>query len=79
MYLGAMFGLNGNAFAGAGGNNHAFVAALDLNPTQIRIGDMIARSPDKKSGKKKNEPQIAFCEDGNIYIEPVSKKILNNI
>ena len=71
--------LNGNAFAGAGGNNHAFVAALDLNQTQIRIVDMIARSPDKKSGKKKNEPQIAFCEDGNIYIEAISRESLSDI
>lgn len=72
--------LCGNAFAGAGGNSHAFVAALDMDPTQIRICDSIARSPDNKSKKKKvSEPQIAFCEDGNIYIETISRDSLNDI
>ncbi len=72
--------LCGNAFAGAGGNIHAFVAALDMDPTQIRICDSIARSPDKKSKKKKvSEPQIAFCEDGNIYIESISRESLDDI
>jgi len=29
--------------------------------------------------KDSNELQIAVAREGNIYIEPVSKKILNNI
>ena len=51
-----------------------------MDPTQIRICDSIARSPDKKSKKKKvSEPQIAFCEDGNIYIESISRESLDDI
>ena len=84
--------LKGNAYAGASGNDQAFVAALDMDPIQIRIGDVIARSADKtasdrallgkKRGKKKPEaaePQVAVVKDGNIYIEPITKGLLNSI
>lgn len=71
--------LKGNAFAGATGNTNSFVVALDMSPTQIRIADVIARSPDKPVKEEKKEPKIAFLEDGNIYIEPLNKNILNDI
>lgn len=71
--------LKGNAFAGASGNTNAFVIALDMRPTQIRIADMIARSPDKPVKDANKEAKIAFLEDGNIYIEPLNKNILNDI
>ena len=78
--------------AGCDGDDHAFVAALDMQPMQIRIGKHIARSADGEPEKKKklfgrsknndNQPmeaQIAFVEDENIYIEPISKALLNEI
>ncbi len=71
--------LKGNAFAGACGNTNAFVVALDMRPTQIRIADTIARSPDKPVKDAEREAKIAFLEDGNIYIEPLNKNILNDI
>lgn len=71
--------LKGNAFAGATGNTNSFVVALDMNPTQIRIADVIARSPDKPVKEEIKEAKIAFLEDGNIYIEPLNKNILNDI
>jgi septum site-determining protein MinC len=71
--------LKGNAFAGATGNTNSFVVALDMNPMQIRIADTIARSPDKPVKDDVKEPKIAFLEDGNIYIEPLNKSILNDI
>ena len=77
--LGAM---RGNAFVGAAGNESAFVAALSMDPMQIRIGDVIARSSDKGQAKKKKTedvPKIAYVEDGNIYIEPITKDVLNDI
>lgn len=39
--------LKGTVYAGGAGNENSFVAALCMNPVQIRIGDVIARSPDK--------------------------------
>ena len=72
--------LHGNAFAGAGGSKNAFVAALNMNPTQIRIGDSIARAQDSNGKMPKNTgPMIAFHENGNIYIEPISREALNDI
>ncbi len=81
--------LKGNAYAGANGNEQAFVAALVMDPIQIKIGDVIARSADKVQGEKKRrkkhtvdyetDPQVAIVKDGNIYIEPITKGLLNNI
>jgi septum site-determining protein MinC len=71
--------LKGNAFAGATGNTNSFVVALDMSPTQIRIADTIARSPDKPVKQEVREAKIAFLEEGNIYIEPLNKNILQDI
>ncbi|NLL01355.1 MAG: septum site-determining protein MinC [Clostridiales bacterium] len=71
--------LKGNAFAGATGNTNSFVVALDMRPTQIRIADVIARSPDKPVKDATKEAKIAFLEDNNIYIEPLNKNVLNDI
>lgn len=79
--------LKGNAYAGANGNELAFVAALDMDPVQIKIGDVIGRSADKTGNDKKKkrqqtppaEPQVAIVKDGNIYIEPITKGLLNSI
>jgi len=71
--------LKGNVFAGASGNTNAFVVALDMDPVQIRIADIIGRSPDKKNKNAVKEAKIAFVEDGNIYVEPINKSILNDI
>ena len=35
--------LKGNIFAGVDGNENAFVVALEMNPMQIKIADVIAR------------------------------------
>ena len=81
--LGALLG---NVYAGAGGNENAFVMALELDPVQIRIADTIARAPDKvgkalwkREKEKAKEPKIAFRSEGNIFIEPVSRTVLNDI
>ncbi len=70
--------LLGNAYAGASGRANCFVVALQMNPTQIRIGDVIARSPDEKQ-KTTLETKIAFSQEGNIYIEPLDRNVLNDI
>ena len=81
--LGSLFG---SVYAGAGGNENAFVMALDLDPVQIRIADTIARAPDKvgkmlwkREKEQTKEPKIAFRSGDNIFIEPVSRTVLNDI
>lgn len=71
--------LKGTVYAGAAGNESAFVAALSMNPMQIRIGDVIARSSDEHKKKQDGEPKISFVENGSIYIEPITKEVLNDI
>ncbi|ROR29143.1 septum site-determining protein MinC [Mobilisporobacter senegalensis] len=71
--------LKGNVFAGATGNEKSFVVALDMNPVQIRIADVIARAPDKPVKNSVKETKIAFVEDGNIYIEPLDKNVIGEL
>ena len=79
--------LKGSIYVGAGGNENTFVAALSMDPMQIRIADHIARnsdSPEKKKKPKKKDrqeeqPMIAYVDAGNIYIEPITKEVLTDI
>lgn len=80
--------LKGTVYAGSDGNDKAFVVALDMNPMQIRIGNIIARAPDRSKPKtgflkhhtqQEAEAKIAFVEDHNIYIEAISRSVLNDI
>ena len=43
--------LRGIVHAGAGGNVRAIVAALDMEPTQLRIADVVTTSPDPEPGQ----------------------------
>lgn len=74
--------LLGTVHAGCDGNYNSFVIALDMRPTQIRIGELIARSADKKGGKllpSKKKPEIAYSSEGNIYIEEITREVINEI
>lgn len=70
--------LKGYVHAGSDGSRNACVVALNMQPTQIRIDQIIARSPDKFS-KKKTEPQIAFLEDKRIIIDYIHKNLYKHI
>ncbi|HSH36015.1 septum site-determining protein MinC [Schnuerera sp.] len=61
--------LRGVAHAGIDGNYKAIVAAYDLQPTQLRIANIIGRQPDGDiitSGL----PEVAKIYDGEVLIEP---------
>jgi septum site-determining protein MinC len=60
--------LRGTAHAGALGDEDAVVCALDLAPTQLRIGGRITRSPDDR--RRKARPETARVRDGQIIAEP---------
>lgn len=61
--------LKGLAHAGIGGNHEAIVAAYNLQPTQLRIGDIIVRPPDEEV-KTYKMPEIAKIRNGKVIIEP---------
>ncbi len=82
--------LKGNACAGMNGDQSCFIFALDMQPIQLQIGDVIAKSPDKvKDGRhlfKKEKtvqgaysPQIAVAREGTIYVEPMTKGCLDKL
>lgn len=61
--------LRGIAHAGSDGNRNAIVSAYDLQPTQLRIADLIARSPDDEIIQNSKWPEIAKIEDDEVVIE----------
>lgn len=69
--------LRGVAHAGCDGNRDAIVSAYDLQPTQLRIADLIARSPDGEVIKSSRWPEIAKIEGDEVVIETYLPK--NNL
>lgn len=63
--------LRGVAHAGFGGNLEAQILAINLRPTQLRIGDLIARSPDGGQPPLSKFPEKAVVEHGEIHVLPL--------
>ena len=62
MILGA---LKGNAQAGCMGDRNCFIFALDMQPIQIQIGDLIAKSPDKAGTETSYTPPVKDTGSGS--------------
>lgn len=63
--------LRGLVHAGAGGDVTAVVCALDLQPTQLRIAEQIAITPQRKG---KPQPEMAYLREGQVIAEPWNAK-----
>ena len=61
----------GFVHAGAFGDESAYVVADRLMPMQIRIADVIARSPDNM--EKAQQAERASIKDGHIVFEPIMR------
>lgn len=61
--------LRGVAHAGKDGDLNAIVACYNLQPTQLRISDKIARSPDNGVVSSRT-PEVAKIKDEEVVIEP---------
>jgi septum site-determining protein MinC len=70
--------LRGVVHAGSGGNSRAIVAALDMEPTQLRIADVMTIGPDPRPGQPgkwfwrrsaTKRPEIARIVDDAIALE----------
>ncbi len=73
-------GLYGEAYAGASGEANHFVVALDMSPTKLKISDSTSTISNKNSIwkiKSKMDPKIAYMRNDHIYIEPLTKELLN--
>ncbi|MFP4016941.1 MAG: septum site-determining protein MinC [Halanaerobiales bacterium] len=61
--------LRGVVHAGAAGSNESQIIALKLQPTQLRIGNVISRSPDELKDIEPATPERAYVKDGAIIVE----------
>jgi septum site-determining protein MinC len=61
--------LRGMVHAGADGNREAFIYALNLRPTQIRISEVIARMPEDEADDSSLRPVLATVRDNSIEVE----------
>lgn len=62
--------LKGVAHAGATGNREAMVSAYHLAPTQLRIADLVTRSPEEQ--EEWRGPECARIKDGRLVVESIS-------
>ena len=71
-------GLYGEAYAGASGESGHFVAALEMSPEKLKIGDFRYRQKEKTRWgiKPKIQPKIAYVKDNKIVSEPITKELL---
>ena len=58
--------LRGIAHAGAGGNRECLIMSLQMEPTQLRIADAVARSPEKSPMQV--FPEVAHITPAGIRI-----------
>lgn len=61
--------LRGVVHAGATGLDESQIIALKLQPTQLRIGHIISRSPDEMNDIEPSVPERAYVKDGVIIVE----------
>ncbi len=60
--------IRGTAHAGVNGNKTATISGFRLNPLQLRIADIISRSPDELL-ETPDKPEIAFVKGDQIIID----------
>jgi septum site-determining protein MinC len=66
--------LRGMVHAGAMGDEHAVVCALDMAPMQLRIAGRIAIPPDERRKRRQPAPELARVEAGRIVVEEWTPK-----
>ena len=73
-------GLYGKAYAGTEGNARTYVAALEMSPEKIKIGEFKYINNKKKSVfGSKAKAQIAFVQENKVVLEKFTKEILASL
>ena len=73
-------GLYGEAYAGGSGQPDAFIAALEMEPERIKIGDFKYKPTAKQSKwgiRPKVQPKIAYVKNGKITFDMLTKELLS--
>ena len=56
--------------------------ALEMSPEKLKIGDFKYKTSEKQSKwsiKPKIQPKIAFVRDARVFMEPITKELLNDL
>ena len=72
-------GLYGEAYAGGNGQPGAFIAALEMEPEELKIGDFKYRTAAKQSKwgiRPKVQPKIAYVKNDKITFDTLTKDLL---
>ncbi len=75
-------GLYGEAYAGGNGSKGHYIAALEMSPERLKVGDFKYKPKDKTprwSIKPKVQPKIAYVRDEKIVIDPLTKDLLSDL
>lgn len=74
-------GLYGEAYAGGNGNEGHYVAALEMSPERLTIGDFKYHSKEKAkwSIKPKVQPKIAYVKNKKIVMDSLTKDLLGDM
>lgn len=74
-------GLYGEAYAGENGQGNAFIAALEMEPEKLKIGDFKYKTAAKQSKwgiRPKVQPKMAYVKNDKIIIETFTKDLLGD-
>lgn len=74
--------LYGNAYAGGGGKGPHFIAALEMAPQKLKIGDFKYQTKEKavRHGRsERGNPRIAFVKNGAIQMQAITNELPNGL
>ena len=74
-------GLYGEAYAGGNGSDGHYVAALEMSPEKLKIGDFKyhAKEKSKWSIRPKVQPKIAYVKNKKIVMDSLTKELLSDM
>lgn len=74
-------GLYGEAYAGGNGSDGHYVAALEMSPEKLKIGDFKYHAKEKSKWgiKPKVQPKIAYVKNQKIVMDSLTKELLSDI
>ena len=75
-------GLFGEAYAGGNGNEGHYVAALEMSPEKLTIGDFKYQTKEKVSKwsiRPKVQPKIAYVKNKKIVMDSLTKELLSDL
>lgn len=74
-------GLYGEAYAGGNGSDGHYVAALEMSPEKLKIGDFKYHAKEKSKWgiKPKVQPKIAYVKNQKIVMDSLTKELLSDM